>query len=303
MTAARSITILLMLILMPSIPSATALAQEQDEVRFIRHLMNQSFWDDALFAIIDFESRHAGRIAGNAGLRDTLNFWAGWSAYNREMLPFSISRLEQVTEQHPSHKQAAFYTFYLRTYLASTAGRRDELKTVAGELGAAGFGQDIHSELQSLQLAGMQLLLRDFHGFYRHAESFSGTYFAMASQQEQLLLYARELERADRKSPFAAAVMSAVIPGSGKYYAGRRGSAVSSFLQVSVFGAIFAESLHHAGTRHARTWVSGSVFSLFYLANIRGSAVAVRISKEEIYEEMDQRILFDLHIPLRAVFR
>ena len=278
-------------------------AAGQRELQFIQHLMDRQFWDDALFAIRSYESGQSDLHSRSAGLQDSLNFWAGWAAYHRQQLPRAINRLGLVSADHPYHAQAGFYRTYLMTYLAVDYHDASLLQEAGVSLEAASYDEDIHRELRDFQLAGMALIQRDFNSYSEYSRAFSGRYFAMAQQQQNLNGYMDRLLAADRKSPFAAAAMSAVIPGSGKIYAGRRGSGISSFLQVAVFGGIFAESYLRSGPKHARTIVSGSAFGLFYIANIWGSAVAVRITKEEIYEEINQHILFDLHIPLRSVFR
>lgn len=304
-SAPRSAPLVIIAFLMLFFPaeSISASGSERSEIRFIRHLVEQQFWGDALHAIEEFEHEYRHDLSRRPDLQDSLHFMAGWSAYNRMMLPDAIGRFQRIGETHPGYLQAAFYTFYLRTYQAGVQGDREHLLAAAGELASAEFSREVHAELQSFQLAGMHLLLRDFTGYESHSGLFTGSFFAMAEEQQRFRQYALELQQADRKSPFAAALMSAVVPGSGKIYAGRRGSGISSFLQVAVFGGIFAESLTRAGAGHPRTWAAGSALGLFYVSNIWGSAIAVRISQEETYEEIDQRILFDLHIPLRSVFR
>lgn len=284
-------------------PFAQGPAASQRELQFIQHLMDRQFWDDALFAIRSYESGQSGLHARSSGIQDSLNFWAGWAAYHRQQLPQAINRLGMVSAAHPSHVQAGFYRSWIRAYLAVDYHDASLLQEAGISLESVGYDEDIHRELRDFQLAGMALIQRDFNSYSEYARTFSGRYFAMAQQQQNLNDYMERLLAADRKSPFAAAAMSAVIPGSGKIYAGRRGSGISSFLQVAVFGGIFAESYLRSGPKHARTIVSGSAFGLFYIANIWGSAVAVKITKEEIYEEVNQHILFDLHIPLRSVFR
>lgn len=305
MSTSRSATLVIIafLLLFFAAESFSFSGTEHSEFRFIRHLVEQQFWGDALHAIVEFEHDYRHTLARKPVLQDSLHFLAGWSAYNRMMLPAAIERFQYIGKTHPSYLQAVFYTFYLRTYQASVQGDREHLLAATGELASAEFSREVHAELQSFQLAGMHLLLRDFPGFESHSGSFTGSFFSMAEEQQRFRQYALELQQADSKSPLVAALMSALVPGSGKMYAGRRGAGISSFLQVAVFGGIFAESLTRSGAGHPRTWAAGSALGLFYVSNIWGSAIAVRITQEEIYEEINQRILFDLHIPLRSVFR
>jgi len=99
-----------------------------------------------------------------------------------------------------------------------------------------------------------------------------------------------------------AAFYSAIIPGSGKIYAGRLGDGLSSFFIVSSLGLITAENWYKAGIKNPKTIFFGSLFSVFYVGNIWGSYFSVQIQNDEFNHEMDHKILFDLHIPLRTIF-
>ena len=99
-----------------------------------------------------------------------------------------------------------------------------------------------------------------------------------------------------------AGVYSAVLPGAGKFYAGRKKQGIASFLPILSLGAITYESYRKAGIKNARTLVFGSLFSVFYVGNIWGSVLAVKIKQKEFDREYDNKILFDMHIPLRNLY-
>ena len=92
--------------------------------------------------------------------------------------------------------------------------------------------------------------------------------------------------------------MSAIIPGSGKIYAGDLRSGVSSFLVVGALGLMAAESWKKLGGKDWRTITLTSVFGLFYTANIYGSALSVSIIKQTYEDAQKATLLFDLRIPL-----
>ena len=101
-----------------------------------------------------------------------------------------------------------------------------------------------------------------------------------------------------KKSPLLAAGMSAVIPGAGKIYAGDLRSGVSTFLIVGALGAMMAESAHKLGWQDWRTIALSSVFGVFYIGNIYGSAVSVSVIRNTYQDAQKASLLFDLHIPL-----
>ena len=100
------------------------------------------------------------------------------------------------------------------------------------------------------------------------------------------------------RSPLLAGAMSAVIPGSGKIYAGDLRSGISTFLIVGALGGIAAESWIKLGGRDWRTIALSSVFGLFYIGNIYGSAVSVSVVKNTYEYAEKATLLFDLRIPL-----
>lgn len=290
-------TILLILSL-----STDSRADEKGELEFIRHLVERQFWGDAIFAIEQMEEDHPEWLEDHPAIQDSLHFHAGWAAYSREELPYAADRFQQVSPENPNFMQSAFYRSYLLAHLSVHENDHSLLNTAKEELSELNPDRQVLHSLRTFELAGMALLNRNYDRFESLSSDFTGQFYAFAEQEENLINHHRELTQAGDKSPFAAGLMSAILPGSGKIYAGRRGDGISTFLQVAVFGSVFAESAINAGWDHPRTWISGGAFGLFYTANIWGSVVSVRITQQEIYEQVDQRILLDLHIPLRSVF-
>ena len=100
------------------------------------------------------------------------------------------------------------------------------------------------------------------------------------------------------KSPLLAGAMSAVIPGSGKIYAGDIYSGVSTLLIVGALGGMAAESWIKLGGRDWRTIALSSVFGLFYIGNIYGSALSVSVIRNTYQNAEKATLLFNLRIPL-----
>ncbi len=100
------------------------------------------------------------------------------------------------------------------------------------------------------------------------------------------------------KSPLLAGAMSAVIPGSGKIYAGDLRSGISTLLIVGALGGMAAESWIKLGGRDWRTIALSSVFGLFYIGNIYGSAMSVSVIRNTYQDAEKATLLFDLRIPL-----
>lgn len=275
----------------------------RSEIDFIEHLVSQEFWGDVIYTIDQFEQDNREWLRQRPQFRDVLNFWSGWAGYYREELSFAAGKLNQVSPASSRFNQSRFYHSYLLAHLSVEEHNPALLDSAQNALKALNPEGNLLSELHSFQLGGMSLLNRDFETYDRYSRDFTGNFHAMAGQQQNFEEYSHRLQEVGGKSPAVAGLMSAVIPGSGKIYAGRRGDGISTFLQVAVFGGLFAESAINAGFNHPRTWISGSALGVFYSANIWGSVVSVRITQQEVYEQLDQQILLDLHIPLRTVFQ
>jgi hypothetical protein len=104
-----------------------------------------------------------------------------------------------------------------------------------------------------------------------------------------------------QKSPLIAGLLSTVVPGLGKYYAGRKGEAYSAFLLNLVMGGVLYENIRKNGISHPQTILYGSIFSVFYVGNIWGSAVSVNIKRNENKKIINDEILFNLHIAIKSL--
>lgn len=147
------------------------------------------------------------------------------------------------------------------------------------------------------------VLAYDIHDFSLAAGCFSEVSAASPFQpaaQSFLDVWAARPELPDykKKSPLLAGAMSAVIPGSGKIYAGDLRSGVSSFLIVGALGLMAGEAWAKLGGSDWRTITLTSLCGLFYIADIYGSALSVSVIKQTYEDARKATLMFDLRIPL-----
>lgn len=76
------------------------------------------------------------------------------------------------------------------------------------------------------------------------------------------------------KSPTMAAIMSAIIPGSGKVYAEEIGDGITAFLLTGLFTYLAVDKFQNNHT--ACGWLYASIATFFYAGNVYGSAAAVQ---------------------------
>ncbi len=105
---------------------------------------------------------------------------------------------------------------------------------------------------------------------------------------QEALALVRDYEHLPQKSEILAAVLSAILPGSGYVYAGRYGDGLSAFLLNALFiaGSVTAvnSELYPAAA------LTGGIGLPFYMGNIYGSANAVKKHNSGIKRELRGKI-------------
>jgi len=95
--------------------------------------------------------------------------------------------------------------------------------------------------------------------------------------------------RLRRRSPALAGVMSAVVPGTGRIYAGRRADGILSLITIGVAGWQACSGFHRDQAHSVKGWVYGSLGAFLYVGNISGSVVAVRIANDQAEKKLLDR--------------
>jgi hypothetical protein len=105
------------------------------------------------------------------------------------------------------------------------------------------------------------------------------------------------------KSSFIGGGLSAFIPGLGKAYAKKPYEGLSGFLQTSVLGYLAFENYRLAGLNSGRFYFFGTVFGLFYVGNIWGSALAANRYSSLMKKKLKDEVIVNMHLALRNYFR
>ncbi len=84
-----------------------------------------------------------------------------------------------------------------------------------------------------------------------------------------------------KKSPAAAAILSAIIPGAGKFYTHKYEDGIWAFIASVGFAYLSYDNFH---ARHnLRGWLFGGLAAGFYAGNIYGSAASAQIYNAKIH--------------------
>lgn len=272
--------------------SGLAQTSFQREVNFLEHLESINAYHEATLYIDQIYPNYPLR-----GERDSLSFFQGKYAYEQKMIPASISHFRQVSSQSTDIWEISqFFVAFQLAYLHET----DSSITLLEKLH---FEDSVREELKMFELASDYLLKRDFEKFDASTEAFSYQYYHFSDYEKDMISLANDIRNRKRKSPFLAGLMSAIVPGAGKYYQGQIGQGTMALVGTGIFALQAWEGYRKDGPESARFIIFGSVFSVFYIANIWGSAVSVRINKARFNDSANEVIYVNMHLPIRLLFR
>jgi len=105
--------------------------------------------------------------------------------------------------------------------------------------------------------------------------------------KDKLIILLEKSKSYDKRNPVIAGILSAIIPGSGKMYAGKPWDGLFSLITISIFGGMAAYSFLEQGLYSVSGWTYTSLGGVFYLGNIFGSVLAAMH-----YNAKHERILF-----------
>lgn len=210
---------------------------------------------------------------------------------------FRIGRC-YVNARHPEKSPAYFET---AVNTAATSALQDSARVaylgallLNGNKGnnfvekAASFGGQIRSPQLNLRLENLKALYNlqlsgdEKAAFFEHPAT-------LEKSPEIAELIARK-KSLPKKSPFLGGLYSALLPGSGKIYAGRKNDGIYSFMMVAVSGLIAYDGYRKGEFKNFKTWFFGGLSLFFYAGNVYGSAVAVRLENQRKSDQLQHDI-------------
>ncbi len=274
----------------PIKPSKTALQREQ--FKFVLYLISSELYDDALHVLKDMRSD----TVKHTNLRDSVTYYIGWIKYFNQDFDGAIENFSRIDSSSDVMHASAFYNAICFVQFDSLT----RAKHILNQIDVS--SDDQLQNLKLLQLQGLALLERDYVAFDSLAHLVNVQSFITQTEMAGMKDYAELMRTYKRKSPWIAGLLSAIIPGAGKFYAGYRGVPFGAMYMTIPLGAIAAESLILAGVASAQFIALGALFGVFYVGNIWGSVLSVYAKEREFYDEMDHNIEFDMHSPVRRAF-
>ena len=228
---------------------------------------------------------------------DSVNYILGMSYYYQKDLEKSAYHLNKISNLSAFYDKSIFFSALDYAHL----GEYSKAQMILEKYTTTKL-QNNYNELLSVQFAGLALLKRDFELFDHHAANFKFEQYYYINSENQLINVRHTLGNFKQKSPFVAGLLSTVVPGAGKIYTGQIGEGVASFLTVGGLAAITAENWVKKGLSNWRTITFGTICSIFYIGNIYGSAISVKVYRNQFHDKQNNTILLGIHLPVRALF-
>ncbi|HEX3008067.1 MAG TPA: hypothetical protein VHO90_10670 [Bacteroidales bacterium] len=263
----------------------------REDVRFTHYLVTSGQYNDAIYFINHLD---LNRTSFKSYL-DSIYFLKGWAYYSTKTLDSASHYFLLTTPQTSLGVKSRFFSAYNYIYKRNFAEGDQILQSMA-------LPDSQLIELRFLQQAGIALLNRNFSEFEQIRGNFTDKWYSLSETEGKLNDYYDILSTKRMKSPWIAGAMSMIVPGSGKIYAGKVGEGISALFSNAILAGITIENYRKAGPRNFKTIFFGSLFTIFYCGNVYGSMISVQVVNNEFNSIYDNKILFDIHIPLRTIF-
>jgi hypothetical protein len=262
---------------------------DNPDFRFITHLTENNKNREALYLLAQPPSFNP----------DTLNYLKGMNYYLLKRTDSAALYLGAVSPGSSFYTKAHFFTavnlLYSKKYKETLAGfstlNEDTLQK--------------YQQLIALIEAGSYLLLRDYSRFDSVSAGFLYNDYRYANEQASFIELRKEAFRTKKKSPFLAGALSAVVPGLGKFYAGKRGAAAAAFAINAVLAASTLEMYYRSDQNLTSPQVIafGTLFSFFYAGNIAGSVFSVKQQIKSVNGRINNETLAGIHRSVAGFFR
>ncbi len=227
---------------------------------------------------------------------DSLNFYTGWAYYNLQDLEKGIEKFSSVSDLSGFYNASRFFASWSGLYLE----KPDMAKLLLGQINPSSKAE---KELFLMLGTGIELMSRNVPNADSLASIAIRSNPIYGPQWDRMQIHSNRLKEFKPKSYGLAGLLSGILPGAGKIYTGQKGAGVSSLLTVGAMTAITIENGLKSGWKKWNTLTAATILSVFYIGNIYGSIVGVRVYRERFYNEVDRAILLDVNIPLRNIYR
>ncbi len=255
--------------------------------QFIQHLIFSHDHKNAL-QITHFDKMKFGA--------DTSHFLLGYNHHFLKQPDSTLYYLNKITPASAMFKRGRAY------YGLNALFKKDYAKADTAMVEAIRLTAGTDRQLFLLQHAASVLLQRNYPIFDSVSREFDYNNYLYSAEQKYLVEIRQSVALQRKKSPVVAGLLSAVVPGAGKFYAGKKGAAMATFMTNAVLAGFVLESYYRDGYKSPQFIGFGTIFMCFYAGNIMGSVYSVKQQIRSQNGKINNEILATIHIPVDRVF-
>lgn len=257
---------------------------------FAEYLIQQGAYRD----VLDLKEFHSPSLTSQQ--KDSLDFYTGWAHFHMQQLPEAINQFQAVSSGSGFFKQSRVFSSWCNLYQGNIPAAKNDLYLPSGSLLSS-------NDAFQFQQAAISLIERDFDQASVILTGLQQDETRYQAQTDQLQYLLQRGMNYSSKSKALAAILSTIIPGSGKIYAGETGAGISSFFLLAGLGGMAAENIIKTGWVSWNSLIFTGLFGVFYIGNIYGSMISVQTYRNRMNENYVQGILATAVIPLRDYYR
>ena len=132
----------------------------------------------------------------------------------------------------------------------------------------------------AIQQLTKNLMVHDTISFKKEYENFKTNY-----------PHYNDLQKIKNKNVLKAGVLSAVIPGAGKMYYGNWGQGFAALFTTALIAAEAYSGFKKKGVKSIHGWAYTGLFSVFYVGNIWGTVIGLKVKQRKAYENINHNLL------------
>ncbi|MBA3681287.1 MAG: hypothetical protein H0W73_09010 [Bacteroidetes bacterium] len=283
--------ILILLSLLFCITAHTGFSQEKQNPDFLftQHLTETGKNREALFLL-----NNTNELT-NA---DTVNYLKGMNYYLLKKTDSAANYFHAVSVSSNFFTGARFFESINLSY--------SKKYTIALQ-SISSFSEDTilkYKPLLNIVNAGNYLLLRDYKDFDSVSKTFLFDDYKYSNEQQKLMELKQYSQKVKKKSPLVAGLLSTVVPGLGKFYAGKKGAGLAAFAANGALAAMAFESYYRTDNFKSPQFITFSaLFTFFYVGNIFGSVFSVKQQIRSVNGRINNEVLASIHVPIVRFFK
>lgn len=144
----------------------------------------------------------------------------------------------------------------------------------------------------AIQQLTKNLMVHDTIAFKKGYENFKTNYPHQFNYSlETMMNNYNDLQNIKNKNVLKAGLLSAVIPGAGKMYYGNWGQGFAALFTTALITAEAYSGFKKKGVKSIHGWAYTGLFSVFYVGNIWGTVIGLKVKQRKAYENINHNLL------------